>query len=162
MQQTIHDLKALSLFLNKINSLDFCSNMDQVSFSGSIGQHTRHIIEFYEQFLLTYQIGEINYDLRKRNQILESNQNECVNSIENIINVLNNMDLVHDLQILVTNNFSNHVSSVGRELMFLNEHTVHHLALIRIIAETKGYSFTDMENFGVSNSTQLYRKSSQA
>lgn len=136
--------------------------MENVSFSGSIGQHSRHIIEFYEQFLFSCQIGEINYDSRKRNPTLESNQTECIKSIENIITALNNLDLVDDMQIKVTNNFSNHVSSIGRELMFLNEHTVHHLALIRIIAENKGYSFTDMDNFGVSNSTQLYRKSSQA
>ncbi len=159
MQQSIHDLQFLSDFLTKIKSDDYIVGMDNISFSGSIGQHSRHIVEFYEQFLMTYQIGEINYDLRKRNPTLELNHLNCIGLIDDIISKLNHLDLIKDMPIKVTNNFSDHLSTVGRELMFLNEHAVHHLALIRIIAESKGYSFHEMENFGISNSTLLYRKS---
>ena len=36
---------------------------------GSIGQHTRHIIEFYECFSEGLDKGLINYDARRRNPL---------------------------------------------------------------------------------------------
>ena len=48
-------------------------------------------------------------------------------------------------------------STLGRELGFLSTHTIHHLAIIKMIAHSLGASLPD--EVGVGHSTIAYRKS---
>jgi hypothetical protein len=124
---------------------------------GTIGQHCRHIIEFFNCMLDGYEKGEISYDNRKRDYNLESDVKLAVLSIAQIIVEIYKADkkllssyLIDEKDILVE-------TSYNRELAFNLEHCIHHQAFIRIAIE----NLTDMklpQNFGVSPSTVYYRE----
>lgn len=124
--------------------------------NATIGQHTRHIIEFFHCMLNGYETGVISYDKRIRNMQLE---NDLAFAVESINEIINSIDL-HDKKIFSIYELDNKnykiETTYQRELMFNLEHCIHHQALLRIAIE----HFTNIElpqNFGVSPSTVFYR-----
>lgn len=128
-------------------------------FSGHIGAHSRHVIEFYEQFLKSYLSKEINYDARERDLNIENNKNTAKLKLTDLISKLEGVILNEDEIIVTIINQQKFISSIGRELSYLAEHTVHHFALIRFIAESNGFKFNAFPEFGIAQSTNLYRLS---
>ena len=129
--------------------------------SSSIGTHVRHIIEFYQCFFKGLDYGVIDYDNRPRNIELEESTELAADYLENVRLLLNSaniethqgtvavyavMDAEHSIQ---TN------SNVIRELLFLQSHTTHHLAVIALLMEQSGIAVP--ANFGVAASTRLHR-----
>jgi hypothetical protein len=126
---------------------------------GSIGQHCRHVIELFKELLTGYEIGTVNYEKRQRDLILETNLDQAIIQINDILNSIQKPD--KNLQLycnlgqgetefeLSTNYF--------RELFYNLEHSVHHMALIRIGIQ----SLTNLEipqSFGVAAATIQYRR----
>lgn len=151
-------IKELNSFLNEINDDLYAHVSSDHSFSGSIGAHIRHILEFYQQFLVSVETGLIDYDARRRHQLIETNRRFAIDYSENLFRNFNSL-IINENDIL-TYLFNGRFmpTSIGRELCYLSEHTIHHLALIRLIAESKGFKFNDLSNFGIANSTIIYRK----
>lgn len=152
-------LKAFSDILKRMDQNFYVLKNSKHTFSGTIGAHSRHIIEFYEQFLKNYQSREINYDERERNLNLEINMDLAENQLLKLINQLEIIVLNEDEIIATIINQQKIISSIGRELSYLAEHTVHHFALIRFIAESNGMLFNEFPEFGIAQSTNLYRLS---
>ena len=127
----------------------------------SVGQHVRHIIELYICLFTGYHSGYVNYDARKRDSRIESDKNFAAGLIEMITNHFNQPDKALLLQISdqETANCSFSINTnYYRELMYNMEHTVHHMALIRIgIKEISAIALP--ETFGVAAATIKYRKS---
>ncbi|WP_316821741.1 hypothetical protein [Pedobacter gandavensis] len=127
----------------------------------TIGQHIRHIIELFVELEKGYLKGTVNYDLRKRDVQLESDPAFAVLTMDE-------MELRLDLPdklILHIGNYSLRSkegivvqSSYWRELIYTMEHTVHHMALIRI-AVNQISSIPLPEDFGLAISTLKYRQS---
>jgi hypothetical protein len=128
-------------------------------FNATIGQHVRHIIELFQCLIAGYESGIVNYDKRKRDYVLETDRNIALVFLHEIP-----VSLAYDNRnIVLQSSFGNDEecieveSNFVRELVYNLEHTIHHMALIRVgIAE-----LTDIivpEKFGVAPSTIQYRK----
>ena len=127
------------------------------SLSGaSIGEHTRHIIELYQCLLSGYDSAEVSYDKRQRNKRIEQDVLFAVEQLKNIQKTLErpNKPLVVDYEL--NGKVSKLNSFYYREVMYNLEHTIHHLALIKVGI----IQFTDLklpDSFGVAPSTLQYR-----
>jgi len=131
-------------------------------YNSSLGKHTRHIIEFYISFFAAFQTQSVDYDKRKRDYKLE---NDLFFVIENIILIKEQLKkIVGDSTWQITSemqdNLGTHKGSTtcSRELNYLADHTVHHLALLKIGINLLQPDLVLDENFGVAASTINSRK----
>jgi hypothetical protein len=126
----------------------------------SVGQHTRHVIELFQCLLAGYASGTICYDDRKRDVRIETDPlfakqllGDIASSMEqeNIgLQLAGVYDKASTKQFHLTTNYN-------RELLYNLEHTVHHMALIRVgLKELK----TELvgEQFGIASSTIRHRQ----
>ena len=138
----------------------------QISHSSS-GQHFRHNIDFYNCFLNGLETGLIDYDQRHRDPLIESNREIAIsymNSILDDMQELKNID--PDKEVFIVQNDDNGFdishckSTIGRELMFLVSHTVHHYAIIGILLRSQGIKLD--ADFGKAPSTITFEHQSKA
>ena len=128
--------------------------------NATIGQHVRHIIELFQCLENGYDAGLVNYENRKRDELIETNKlfaTELLSEVHSGLNRPNktlNLEACYDehadFPITISTNFY-------REIAYNLEHTIHHMALIRVgineIAEI------DLPaEFGVASSTLKFRK----
>ena len=129
----------------------------------SIGQHMRHILEFYLLLVSGSFSGTICYDKRERDIKLETNPDFAIQTIERLIKGIDTLDYNLHIKLeanyTTVNNTQNLIhSSVGRELAYCIEHSIHHQALIKAGLIALGFGNHTDENFGVAYSTIRYRK----
>jgi len=127
---------------------------------GTIGQHVRHIIELYQCLESGYDSGMVDYEKRKRDHLIETNRDLACGLLLQISMSLNkpNKDL------LLSASYDDHSSesvilptNYYREIAYNLEHTVHHMALMRIgIHEVSEIILS--EEFGIASSTIKYRR----
>ena len=134
----------------------------------SLGQHVRHILEFYECLLLAESNGVVNYDNRERKLQMEEDQNMVLETIADFIEKLGKADLKNFLilQATFSENIEEHSvdieTSFERELMYNLDHTIHHVAIIKIAIQHYYPEVNMEENFGVAPSTVKARKRKSA
>lgn len=129
----------------------------------AIGSHVRHVLEHYES-LLNAVDDTIDYEGRSRDPDVSARPPAALEGIEGVRGALGRfverVDVAGgDRPLTVTRTHGDHAgpqtsrmrSSVGRELMFLLSHTVHHMALIAILARQRGVEVP--ADFGVAPST---------
>lgn len=127
--------------------------------SGStIGQHVRHIIEFFQCLQNGYETGTVNYDLRQRNRLIETNKQVAIDSLYQICQQVDKIDK----PILLTVAFEESMDKVIisstylREVAYNIEHAIHHMAVIKIgINELSKIELP--KDFGVALSTLQYQ-----
>lgn len=125
----------------------------------SAGQHTRHILEFYQCLFNDLEAGVVNYDARLRNPLLESDPETAVVTLERIARQLAALPEEAPLR-LETEEADPVSTSLARELCYLVEHTVHHLAILKIALNAALPDFFIPETFGVAHSTLRHRQDS--
>jgi hypothetical protein len=139
--------------LKIINKNDYTFKNEILS-NYSIGAHVRHSIEMYTCVIDNYNNGEINYGLRKRDIELETSPSKATEVLIYIDNSLSRKDKF--LTVIDENRII--PSSYFREILYCNEHLVHHLALIKISLGNFPY-YQVSDEFGVARSTLQYQKS---
>ncbi|KQC00725.1 hypothetical protein [Pedobacter sp. Hv1] len=148
----------LSELLKALTDDQFIKQIPIMS-SATIGQHMRHIIEFYLALDQGYISGEVNYDQRKRDHAIETDRYFAIAKLQQIAASIEkpNHQLLLAANYTIANNDEFTVpSSYYRELVYNLEHTVHHMALIRIaVAEFSSISLPI--DFGLAISTLKYR-----
>lgn len=121
----------------------------------SIGEHVRHVIEFFVELEKGYGTGVVNYDARRRDKSIEQHRDVAREKLRRILSNLSRENkvllLLSDPGVRVTTNYE-------RELIYNLEHTVHHMALLKI-GIGAFTSFRLPEDFGVAGSTLRYRQS---
>jgi hypothetical protein len=131
---------------------------------GSIGAHLRHCIDCARCFLEGQATGRIDYDARGRNLAIEHEPTSAEAALLELIEgfqALEGADIERPLKVRVDaaawkgSSFEWGRSSLGRELQFLLSHTIHHYALIAMLARSENHSL-DPE-FGVAPSTLEHR-----
>jgi hypothetical protein len=108
-------------------------------YSYPIGAHLRHVIEHYEALLLPAEPGVVDYDSRPRDRDLQRNRSVALRRLHRLLHRLNDWtaaDLGSPLQVRgrggVAGDFGFAVgSSIGRELVFVASHAIHHYALLK-------------------------------
>lgn len=131
--------------------------------SSSIGAHYRHHLE-HVQLLLDGAGGEVDYDLRRREPVLEQDIQAALGRTEELIAKLRELteqDLERQITVVHQSSVESSsrpscTSTLGRELLFVLSHAVHHYALMGIIAQVQGQRPCD-ESFGVMPSTLRYQ-----
>lgn len=139
----------------------------EVLSGATIGQHIRHILEFYLLLISGSLKEKISYDNRERNLELEINPEKALDTIEKLIPDIN--QIVENNHILFKADFTisgveeNIIkSSVARELAYCIEHSIHHQAIIKAGLIALGLQHLTNKYFGIAYSTIRYRNNSCA
>ncbi len=155
-----NNLAELTHLLSQMSNTEY-SKCCNTLFGVSIGQHSRHVIELYQELIQGWKNNEICYDNRARNIILETDVLIALQAIDLIIK---SIDLLQDAPIQLKASFSSSgISSIigttlFRELAYNLEHSIHHQALIKIGLSELGKLNLINENFGVAPSTIRFKK----
>ena len=153
-------LDQLALVIEQINPGDYKNGLDTLG--ASIGQHVRHILEFYLRLLKGSKTGVVNYDLRDRDLRIENDIQFALLTIQEIVDnieLIDSMDLRLELK-YGNNDESNIVidTNFNRELAYNIEHAIHHMAIIKN-ALKEFYGYVELpESFGIASSTIRYNK----
>jgi hypothetical protein len=161
IQQTLEELKCVLLLMD---DKQFSTPL-RIFSDSSIGMHARHILEFYQCLLMQCnQKQVINYDKRKRDLMLQSNLEYFTLTVNSVIETLENLDtnmLNHPLSITSDDEGDQATpinSSLGRELQYNLEHTIHHAAFIKIGVLSLLPDVHLPKTFGVAPSTLRHQK----
>jgi hypothetical protein len=134
-------------------------------FHGStIGQHVRHILEFYTCLLEGRRSARIDYSARPRNAQIAERLDVALALLDYIGTTVERVDEHQWLN--VDSEFGEvaerpvYISSMGRELQYAFDHAVHHLAIIRMGLETYFPEIAVDADLGVAPSTLKFRQKS--
>jgi len=130
--------------------------------SNSLGEHIRHLIEHYEVFLASS--GDVDYDRRQRNPepqrsiaMARQRLDELGDELERLGGGSGQADTPMTLRYHPDDGHDSGELGIGttmaRELAFVASHTVHHMALIRMLAMRMGVE--PSAEFGVARATRL-------
>lgn len=131
-----------------------------ILFNASIGQHVRHIIELFLCLEKGYETGLVNYEKRKRDYTIETDKDFAIQLLKDIYHRLERPD--REL-VLEAEDYEDNSSIVCiqtnyyREVAYNLEHTIHHMALIRV-GVTEVSTIVLPKEFGVAYSTLKYRQ----
>lgn len=139
----------------------YCRSCSELS-GGTIGQHIRHILEFYVCLSEGYHKGMVNYDNRNRDLTLETSPKIAAERIDKLCDFILQIDLDRELKLEGNWNVQSDVSTIvpsnyRRELAYNIEHSIHHQALIRVGLIIFGGNELVNSNFGIAPATIRYR-----
>ncbi|MGK2862705.1 MAG: DinB family protein [Chitinophagaceae bacterium] len=145
--------------LNQMSDAEY-TQQSRILFNASIGQHVRHIIELFLCLEQGYKSGVVNYEKRKRDYEIETNKDFAVQLLKDIYQRIDRPDAE---LVMETENYEDPSdvvminSNYYREIAYNLEHTIHHMALIRVgINEVSSIQLPD--EFGVAYSTIKFRQ----
>jgi hypothetical protein len=159
LQQAVNNVFVqLAETLNQLSQQEYampCSTL----FNNTIGQHVRHIIELFQCLENGYDDGAVNYEKRKRDAIIENDKDFATSLLTEVFKNLQKADKelvleatyddLNDQPIRIRTNYH-------REIAYNLEHTIHHMALIRVgIKEVSDINLP--AEFGVAYSTVKHR-----
>ena len=129
----------------------------------SIGAHLRHCLDFIVCFLRGLEKGVVDYDRRDRDSRIASDPEAFRVALSRALESLGRLErsqAERPLRVRMTADSagaqSNCSSSVERELIFLAGHSLHHLAIVRLLAESRGVLVSG--DLTTAFSTALHRK----
>ncbi len=155
-----------------VRSIEQCAHLLQLIFAeayvdssrgtSSVGVHIRHILDRFHCFFTGLPVGSIDYDARKRDKSVENKMDVATIALDSLGRRIETMAALDHLETPITVRESVHYrgpavtmrSTVGRELMGLVTHSIHHLAIIALIVKSYGYEMDS--DFGKAASTILY------
>ena len=158
------NLLQLKDLLNSILPEDY-TRKTEVLAGATIGQHIRHIVEFYLLLISGSFDDIICYDKRERNIQIENDPYYAIQTIEKLIpgiDTLIEKDPIKLQADFTPDGTSEELinSSVGRELAYSIEHSIHHQAIIKAGLIAMGLKDLTNEDFGLAYSTKRYRNDS--
>lgn len=138
---------------------------DNILSGATLGQHFRHIIEFYQCIIDIKDNRLVCYDDRKRELRLERSIDFMVEKINKLNETIVSLDTNTPIQTL--SKFTSDPkelkvkinSSIGRELSYGFDHSIHHLAIIKIALNINHPEIKLPDGLGVAPSTLQYRES---
>lgn len=162
-QACVSILDQLIYFVNQVKQDDFCLPIKDLTQS-TVGQHVRHILEFFICLQLGYEQGIVNYDKRKHDKAIETDKSVALEALIHIkkfvegtipdknITLEFSYDKTKETYITLHTNYM-------RELAYNIEHAIHHMAIIKIAASGHFEYITLPKEFGVAVSTLRHEES---
>lgn len=131
-------------------------------FTACLGKHLRHITDHYQLLFDGLSSRSVDYDSRQRAEIEENNRSAMILRLRQLCAALEkisaNTEADHELMISLAVDEGvdapSVASSLSREMVFLQSHTVHHYAIISAILKLQGIELD--ESFGIAPSTLKY------
>jgi uncharacterized damage-inducible protein DinB len=160
LQKAVHDVFIqLADSLNRLDPDQYnypCKNLS----GNTIGQHVRHVIEMFQCLDKGWLTGEVDYEKRIRDRRIETDRSFAVDLLEEITLQISKEDKSLFL-LTYYDEFRTEPERINtnyyREIAYNLEHTIHHMALIRIGLRELGDIAVD-DSYGVASSTLKYRK----
>ena len=154
-----HVFVQLSETLNQLSNEEYVQP-SKILLNATIGQHVRHIIELFQCLEKGYNEGVVNYEKRKRDYQIETNKELATALLKAVYQTIErpNKEITLETEDYYdTMEIASIPSNYYRELAYNLEHTIHHMALIRVgVNEVSTIELPD--EFGVAYSTVKYRK----
>jgi uncharacterized damage-inducible protein DinB len=149
--------------LGRLDSKTF-STISDVAFKASIGGHYRHCLDHFTAFLRALDSNFLDYDQRDRDPRIETDSQFALEETRRIRKQFDRL-AESALQTQIVCRCQVHYdlpspecdSTLGRELVYVVAHAIHHYALISVLAR-----LSDIElpaHFGVAPSTVAYETS---
>jgi uncharacterized damage-inducible protein DinB len=149
-------LRQLAGLLDSMTDELYCSK--PAGFTSSIGGHVRHCLDHVESLLCSLNGGELDYDSRRRGTDVETCRRTALDAIarqEQSLGALPRRIEERPLRLTILLSSALPLfefdTTFGRELAFVLSHTVHHNALIGVMAKSLGLDVP--ERFGYAPST---------
>ena len=160
------NLEALSSLVEQFTAEEYKQELELV-YNATIGQHSRHILEFFKCLALGCQTGTVDYEDRERDLQLESDKVNALTVINEIENWIDRVDV--EQKIIMQGRFSTREdeiptmveSTVERELIYNLEHMIHHMAIIKIAVCNYFPHINLTPGMGVAPSTLKYKRESR-
>ena len=167
IEQIITNLEEIKALLRQLTKEQYNKKLTILS-GAFIGQHVRHILEFYHCLFYADENNCVDYDERKRDLQLETDKEFAANIINDIIIKLNKS--TDDFPISFAANYATSEaedtllikSSYYRELAYNMDHSIHHQALIKVAMKDMELDHLISNEFGFAPSTIRYLKSTCA
>jgi len=167
-EHNAHVLADLAGLVDQLSKPAYTAASDPL-YGSSIGQQVRHVIEHGEAAIAAA-AGEVDYHSRTRDPDTERDPATASHRLTRLMRDLRELgkDGVADGAVQVRHAVDTEKgteetafpSSIGRELMFLQSHTIHHMAVIGIMAHLHGVEVP--HGFGVAPSTRRHWAGQQA
>lgn len=136
-----------------------------IGHSGTIGEHLRHCLEHYQCFLNGMVRDRFEYDARPRNPQLETNVAAFRDALDDVamrLASVSSATLAKPVKVVQYVSPNSDVaeldSTIGRELVFLSSHAIHHLAVVCQLARELGLEVP--EDLTLAFSTAAHRAAS--
>ena len=160
LQQAVNNaFVQLSATLQQLSAAEYKKPCTML-YSNTIGQHVRHIIESFQCLEQGYDKGTVNYEKRKRDILIETDKETAGLLLKEIHDNLDRKNKELTLEAIYDEHSIEAViisTNYYREIAYNLEHTIHHMALIRVgVTEVSAISLP--ADFGVASSTVKYRK----
>lgn len=151
--------------------LDLLARLSDDAYAGhapgrsAAGAQYRHILDHYDCLLGGLDSGFVDYDARQRDPEVERDRAAAADRTEEVMDRLRQLgraQLALPLRVTLASLASGegrtepHASTLGRELLFVLSHTVHHFAIMRLLLEDRGVACDP--GFGVAPSTLAHQQ----
>ncbi|MGB0930717.1 MAG: hypothetical protein ACPGVB_08075 [Chitinophagales bacterium] len=160
-------LEDAKVYLHQVSVAAYCQTLPLL-FNSSIGVHSRHFIEFFQCLLEQAQSKEgiIDYDKRKRNREIEGKPQAAIEAIDFLIEGLPKCKPNPNLKLQAAYQIEGDdmltvQTCFDRELLYNIEHTIHHLAMIKVGLQLAMPNIELPLHFGIAPSTVRYRSKIQ-
>ncbi len=161
--------KSCHLMMDQIERLIDQLTVDQYAqkldlFNGSsIGQHVRHIHDFYATVTHASQKDILDYSKRERNTTIEESSNFALSCLCTLRDQLEDCDEDKTIDVIADFTVNDHdqvivKSTLGRELVYAYDHAIHHLAIIKMGIRHHFPGCNIDEDLGVAASTLRHRE----
>lgn len=145
--------------MHELTDAEYASPIPVLS-GNSVGKHVRHILEMYQCLLEGYATGHVNYAHRRRDPLIENTRSAAIDVLRTVSTAID----IPNKPLTISADYPDARgeaiaidSNYHRELAFNLEHTIHHMALIRIGVE-QGTRVSLPDSFGVAFATVNFRK----
>lgn len=159
--QTTTNLNSIRTLLDQLSEFEYKKPLSVLD-NKSISQHVRHVLEFYQELVLGSKKGEINYDSRNRSLRVESDLHfakEFLNLLSmEMSEILEDKMVKLQVSSPIPNSMIDLQTTLFREISYCNEHSVHHLAILKIGILNEFSHIQLEEGFGIANATLHYER----
>jgi hypothetical protein len=159
LQQAVNSaFRQLSGSLQQLTPAEYTQPCNTLH-GNTIGQHVRHIVELFQCLDNGYVTGTVNYEKRKRDPLIENDKKLAQELLSAIYSDLDKSNKELKLEAIYDESETKPIiinTNYYREVAYNLEHTIHHMAIIRVgVTEVSNLILPD--DFGVASSTLKYR-----
>jgi len=163
IESVVETLRQGETLLTEISDESYTRKV-AIAFNASIGGHYRHCLDHFRSLIDSAMQGDLNYDHRERGTLVETDRFAALNQTRELRENWSQIEENHLKRPLDVTYKTSYVaggsqttsSTVGREIMYVVAHAVHHYALIGIMAALMDVKLSP--GFGVAPSTLKHQE----